>query len=207
MIYSIIIASSNEEILNKNILSSPNLHSHQIIVQRGYTNICKAYNDAIKQCNNEYIILVHQDVYLPEDFFTHLTNSIKKLENEEWEILGVAGIDINNKFSGYVNDRGNVIGDSSKLPCEANTLDELLLVIKNKNLVFDENITNHHLFGTDICLQIRDKNKKAFIINAFCHHNSSLVGNVPIEFYDTGNYIKNKWKYKFPIITTTCGTI
>jgi hypothetical protein len=94
-----------------------------------------------------------------------------------------------------------VWGSPDNLPSPVNTLDELLIIIKKNSFIFDEKIPNHHLFTTDLCLQAEEQGKKNYAILAFCHHNSK-TNELPENYEESKNYIRNKWQHKLPIYTT-----
>jgi hypothetical protein len=207
MKFSIVVAASNEATLWSNLLRSPNIWMHDLHIKTGFTKPCVAYNEAIKDCTQDIIIFVHQDVYLPESFFGDLTISIGKLCYANWGVLGVAG-KYDEYLSANVLDRGNLLKTQDLKPSVIDTLDELLLVVKKSSfdkISFDENIPNHHLFGTDLCLQTINKFSNNYVIDAYCEHNSSLI-SLPPCYNVAEQYIKNKWSCFLPI-HTTCSII
>jgi len=206
--YSIVVSSHNAEVLNNNLLKSPDIFNHDLHIKFGYTNVCKAYNEAINECSENIIIFVHHDVLLPDTFFNDLELSLNKLNNTNWGVLGSAGIRINGIASANVTDRGFLFRTIESKPTLVNTMDELILVVRKSSfpiLKFDENIINNHLFGTDICLQARKQGMTNYIVDIHCFHNSSLV-TIPANYYDTEKYIRKKWKCYLPIYTT-CSNI
>lgn len=210
MKFTIICASNNEAILRENLLTSPDLGNpdHQVIIKRGVSNVPKAYNEAIKEAKNPITIFVHHDVILPKTFFPQLEESIKKLEetDDNWGVLGVAGCLERGRY-GYILNRAKLWGNERLVPHEVETLDELLLVTKRGAFEFDEKIpSTHHMFGPDVCLQAKDQGKTSYAILAYCIHNCSQHNGYPKDFWDSAEYIKNKWPQYLPI-TTTCTTI
>jgi hypothetical protein len=202
--YSIVCCSHKHDVLVNNLFQSHEIFEHDLHIKNGYTNICKAYNDALKKCYEDIIIFVHQDVYLPETFFKDLEMSLEQLANINWGILGAAGATSNRIIANLI-DRNYLLKTYDSLPQEVSTLDELILIIKKQSfncLYFDENIKNHHLFGTDVCMQSKKNGMKNFVINAQCHHNSSLSYQIPKEYFETETYIKEKWKEFLPIKNT-----
>ena len=212
MRYTIICAVNKGDVLNDNLLSSRvHIEEHQIIFKTGYTNICKAYNDALKQAVEDIVIFVHQDVVLGDHFFHDLDTALEKLEDKNWGVLGVAGKISATEKAGHITDRGKEWGTAEGLPCEVMTLDELLLVTRKNDFVFDEGLTSQHFFGTDICLQSIERGMKNYAIDAFCHHNCWSLERLPADelpesFQIAKEYIKNKWNKYLPI-HTTCVTI
>lgn len=207
MRFSIVCACNNTETLSNNLLRSPNIKEHDLHIVIGHTKPCVAYNEAVKKCSEDVIIFVHQDVYLPESFFGDLTIAIEKLGSTDWGVLGVAGR-LGEIYSYNVLDRGKLLRSSDMKPAVVETLDELLLVMKRKTceqITFDENIPNHHLFGTDICLQTSHHFMVNFVVDAYCEHNSTLV-TLPPDYSVAEEYIKKKWRFILPI-HTTCSII
>jgi hypothetical protein len=173
----------------------------------GHTRPCVAYNEAVKKCVEDIIIFVHQDVYLPWDFFPNLTVSIGKLCYADWGVLGVAGV-LGAMYSYNVLDRGYLLLSNDIKPMFVETLDELLLVMKKstcEKITFDENIPNHHLFGADICLQTMQHMMRNYVVDAYCEHNSTLV-SLPPEYSIAEEYMRKKWRFLLPI-HTTCSII
>jgi SAM-dependent methyltransferase len=204
--YTIVCASNNDKILKENLLKSKGLKDHQLIIQKGFKNVPKAYNEATLKAEEDIIIYVHHDVYLPDEFFADLDSAILNLDGEDWGVLGVAGC-VGSKRYGHLQNRKSMWGSKALVPYEVETLDELILIIRKGNVLFDENIpSTHHMFGPDSCLQCTDKGLKNYAIDAFCVHNCALHTTYPKDFYDSAEYIKKKWKKYLPI-TTTCTVI
>jgi hypothetical protein len=201
MTFSIVCCTHNLQILNENLLRSPNIKDHQLIISEHSKCITKTYNESASKADNEIVIFVHHDVYLPEDFFKELKENLNEIE-DDWGVIGVAGKTINGNDAGFVCDRGNIFGEK-KGPIEVQTLDELLLIKKKDYIQFDEKIPSiHHLFGTDICLQYNELGKKNYAISAFCKHNSMYNNKIPESWYRSEEYIKKKWSKLLPIETT-----
>lgn len=210
MTYSIVCAANNQTVLSNNLLNSPNLDKHDLRIVWNADSVCAAYNSEVSKSNTwEILIFVHQDVFLPEPFFDQLDLSVESLSDVEWGVLGVAGRTSLGTYSLNVLDRGGLLRTADTRPTEVQTLDELLLVVMRSSfddgLLFDQRIPHHHLFGTDLCLQSTAMGKKNFVVDAFCHHNSSLKF-LPANYAESEDYIRKKW-YREPSIYSTCGEI
>ncbi len=201
---SIICSANNETLLRDNLLRSPIVTRHELIVKQNYRNVSAAYNRAMEQSESDYLIFVHQDVYLPDSFEDDLFNALIDLNDVDWGVLGVAG-KLGDKYLGHILDRGNPWGSPQGLPAEVQTLDELLLILKRDTFHFDESLPNHHMFGADVCLQAREEGKKVLAIDAYCEHNSALRGH-PAGIELGMEYMRKKWQHRLPI-HTTCVTI
>lgn len=207
MKFTIVTAVNDDEVFQKNLHSSPDISNHELIVLRGYNNVCRAYNHGMMKASNDIVLFIHQDVYLPDGFFNQLQQSLNTLPDKNWGVLGVAGVNGLKKdvdelnYLGYILNQNNVWGSPENLPSEVGTLDELLIILKNKSFLFDERIPNHHLFATDVCLQAEQQNKKNYAILAYCAHNSK-TSELPVNYEESKMYIRNKWNHKLPIYNT-----
>src|ERR1700726_1969951 len=91
-----VIAVNNKHVFESNFLASPCLngaHSHQIIVQEGFSSASKAYNEAIDRSTNDVIVFAHQDILFPEPWLTDLQRALNSLETSDpqWGVLGCYG--------------------------------------------------------------------------------------------------------------------
>jgi hypothetical protein len=204
MNFTIICASNDPVSLRKNLLASEFVAKCQVIIQRNYTNVQKAYNRACNIADGDILIFVHQDVFLPITFEKSLLESLDLLSTTSWGVIGPAG-QAWDGGKGKILDRGITWGQDLVLPTVVNTLDELMLIVRKDtfyhSLYFDENIPNHHLIGADLCMQAISSGKRNFAINAYCAHRSKTRGFDP-AFLDAAEYIMNKWPHFLPIHST-----
>jgi hypothetical protein len=210
---SFIVTVSDDNVLKQNLLSSPiyrpNCH-HEIIIRHGFNSASLAYNDAMDRANNDLMVFLHQDVFLPEGWDEKLFRIIYSLEEEKipWGVLGSFGITLDGQPAGhlYTNGLGKVLG-SSKNPIEVQSLDEVVIVMKKSSgLQFDVFLPGFHLYGTDICFEAKKIGLKCFAISNFCYHNSLPVLRLRSDFWRCAEYIRLKWKSYLPV-TTPCITI
>lgn len=208
MRFSIICAANKPDVLHENLLKSPGISSHEIIVVFGAKNVPDAYNRGAKIATEEVMIFVHQDVFLPESFFPELESSLESLSGQNWGILGPIGAKLcpateETLYIGDMVDRGTRLGNRESLPEAIQTLDEMMLICKKEDAIFDEEIPSaNHMHGADICINSISRGKKNFAIQAFCYHNSTMGYSLPPEFYASAEYVRNKWKDYLPIVTT-----
>jgi hypothetical protein len=198
---SLICACNDEDVLRKNLMASSLAKKCEVIVERDYTNVPKAYNAGMQRASGDIWIFAHQDVFLPDTFEGELRTALFMLGREDWGVIGPAGQSASGGH-GYVLDRGMAWGQHRKLPIEVDTLDELMLIVKRDTLFkFDEDMPNHHLIGTDLCMQARARNKVRYAIRAYCAHNSKTRGIDP-SFWDAADYVMRKWPQFLPIYAT-----
>jgi len=203
-----IVATNNDEILQRNFLKSKVIsdQKYPVTLQRGYRNIGKAYNDGMAGTDSQFLVCLHQDVFLPDHWEDQLMASLHKLAATRWGVLGVAGVNLvggRREFLGHLLDRGMAFGPSAHLPAQVETLDELLLVIRNDGkLLFDEDLPTAHFYGADVCLRASSQGLGCFAIDAYCHHNSTNSNIHSREFRMAVKYMRKKWKHRLPFGTT-----
>lgn len=208
--YTFAVAVNNMDTLQKNLYLSPGLlneHKHQLLIKENYPSASWAYNSAIDEAENEIIIFIHQDVYLPETWFSDMRRCISYLEERQinWGVLGCFGSTKDEIGVGRVCDtpRG-FLGRKINEPEPIDTLDEIILVIrKSSGLRFDPSLPHFHLYGTDLCMSAKNNGMTNFAFQGLCVHNTNQLLSLPKEFYDCYYYVKRKWA-KFLPIRTSC---
>jgi hypothetical protein len=156
------------------------------------------------------MVFAHQDVYLPKDWTDKLDRALELLgsQDPDWAVLGVFGAmrGGSRDLRGHCYSTGlqKMLGAGFETPLEASSLDELVLVVRRSTeLRFDDKMPDYHLYGTDICLQAQSLGLKAYIISAFCIHNSRGLKYFPMAFWRSYLYTRSKWWDRLPV-TTSC---
>jgi len=208
--WSLVVASNNEHVLRHTLLASPAIDSHcQVIVERDSPSAGRAYNRGLDKAKADIVVFAHQDVFLSDDWFTRLSQSIRQIESSGtgWGVLGVFGATAQKPpvLNGFCYSTGlqQILGGPFSSPIAARTLDELVLVVRRSSgLRFDGQLPGFHLYGTDICLQAESTGLKNYIVPAFCIHNSNGIVRIPGEFWKAYFYLRKKWFKDLPV--TTC---
>lgn len=212
--WSLVVAANDNGVLNTSLLASPAIGAGcEVIVRRGYDCAGKALNSGLAVARHDIVVVAHQDVFLPTSWAVHVERAIEKLEatGTPWGVLGCFGItrEPPPRPYGYCYSTGlrRVLGEPFDAPVPAETLDELLLVVRRSSgLRFDEKLPGFHLYGADLCLAAAAKGLKNFIVSAFCIHNARGIVRLPAEFWRAYFYLRRKWRRKLPV-TTCCTTI
>lgn len=105
------------------------------------------------ESNAEYIIIVHQDVRCldEKEYLVKCLNDLSYLD-PNWAICGNAGAVGYHQDILYIDNDG-VILKSNNLPAKVTSLDENFLVIKaSSQITVSNNLSDFHLYGTDLCL-------------------------------------------------------
>ena len=209
---TIVAAVNNRQVLMENLLQSPALGGNrfQLLIKENFASASLAYNSAIDDAENDILVFVHQDIYLPEGWFAKVEAAVRRLDRAgmNWGVLGCFGSRRNaDDGLGRVYTTGlGVHGKAILNPEPVETLDEIVLIIrKSSGLQFDRYLPHFHMYGVDLCLSARSKGFTNFAIPAFCIHNTYQTA-LPREFWSCYWYVKRKWADFLPIYTS-CVTI
>jgi Glycosyltransferase like family len=209
--FSVVVAVNDRRILESNLLRSPALSGkrarHQIILREGFSSAALAYNSALDQAQNDLLLFVHQDVYLPEGWFDQVGRCVEYLEvaGSPWGVLGAYGArSVGQQYVGRIYTNGlGYHGAPIVTPQQVDTLDEITLVLrKSSGLRFDPALPHFHMYGVDICLSARARGLVNYAVPAMCVHNTDQIVVLPEEFYRSYWYVKRKWPSLLPIQTS-----
>src|SRR3954464_2977128 len=179
--WSLVVAVNDLEVLRNTLLASPSIDSQcQVLCKSGFVNASKAYNSGFDEALHDIVAFVHQDVFLPDTWTANVAAAISHLStvDPDWGVLGVFGITAGSKpvTTGYCYSTGlkSIIGGPFALPIKAQSLDELVLIIRRSSgLRFDEALPGFHLYGADLCAAAEAAGMTNYIVPAFCIHNSN----------------------------------
>lgn len=205
---SFIVASNNNEILEKNFLASGifiDNHPHQILIQKGFNSAAVAYNDGIEKSKHNIMVFAHQDMYFPKNWDSILLKEIELIEKHDssWGVIGCYGIDSDGNDLGYVycNGQKKILGRKDT-PQKIRILDEIVLIFKKTSeLKFDHLLPGFHLYGTDICLQSENNYYSNYVISNLALHNTERILFLPPDFMKAIEYIRKTHKKTLPILT------
>ena len=203
------VACNDTAVLSRDFLASPDIAAKKYIfaLELGMTSAAVTYNVLLKKLKTDYIVFAHQDVYFPAGWAGLVLDYIDNLNNSgvEWLALGCAGVGQDAKITGHVwsSSINLLIGENFKTPVEAQSLDELVLIVNTRHgYKFDENLPGYHLYGTDIVQSGIKSGLKSFIINAPCIHNDKPKPILGGDYLKAYKYMQNKWRKELRIYTT-----
>jgi hypothetical protein len=167
-------------------------------------------NFGLEKAESEWVVCVHQDVYLPKDWDKCLARQLREAERRFGQI-GVAGVyGVGEVESSrlplvatrvwWVVDRQRVLREGPKPPARVATLDELLLVVRRDTTMRFDPELGFHLYGADICMQAHERRLAVVALEALCHHNSASVG-LPDAFFPSAEVFARKWRQRLPVAT------
>jgi hypothetical protein len=211
---SFVVCLSDDSVLDANLMASPCLRSgtpHEVVAIRNAPSAADGLNLGVDRAHCDWIVCVHQDVFLPEGWDHRLEEQLRRAE-QRFGPVGVAGVygvgevvqgpgsPLAARRIGRVVDRGRLLDHGPELPARVATLDELLLVVhRDRWLPMDAEL-GFHLYGADLCLQARERGLAVVALDALCHHNSRSAG-LPASFFRSARAFARKWANRLPIAT------
>jgi hypothetical protein len=168
-----------------------------------------AYNQALADSPAPYLVLLHQDVYLPRDFIANLRAQVERLSEIDptWAVAGVIGTDAAGNVVGQTWSSGlrQIVGAKTEQPVAVEALDEMLLVIRRAaGVAFDPDIPSFHLYGTDIIQTAKTRGMKSYVIDAPVIHHSRPTVDLRGGFRVAYGYMQRKWRSTLPIQNLVC---
>ena len=204
-------AVNDQAILAQCLARSPDIASGALTLRcyEGYATAGLAYNAAIDGSDAEWLMLAHQDVYLPTGFAAAITAALDDLTHvaPDWGVAGVVGATALGGVVGQVWCSGNarLIGDRDGLPAPAATLDELIIIIrKSTGLRFDEALPSFHLYAADMILEAKKAGHSTWVVDAPVVHHSRPVLNLGGGYAKAWHYMRRKWASELPIVNLVC---
>jgi hypothetical protein len=210
---SFVACVSDDEVLRSNLLASPCLGTgsgHEVILVKNCPSAADGLNLGLARSSGEWVIALHQDVFLPDGWDRRLALQLREAERRFGPVgvAGVYGVGPARELSvslaaeriGRVLNRGRLLRDGPDLPALAATLDELLLIVRRDTPLRFDPALGFHLYGADICLQAAEVGLPVVVIDAVCHHNSRSVG-LPKAFYQSAQIFARKWAHRLPVAT------
>jgi hypothetical protein len=168
----------------------------------------QALNLGIDKAQTPIVVCCHQDVRLPDGWLDRFISQIARVEefDKQWGVAGVMGVGFSGAFAGHIVDP-HTNRPFGKLPKAVQSLDEVLLVVRQENrLRFDEDLGGFHFYGADLCLQARMRGIRCYALDTPVEH---LSGGVASDsFYEMADRLCAKWR-AVPgapwVVETTCG--
>jgi len=205
---AVVAAVNDEKVLQTNLAASPLINETGIplIIERGHLCAGAAYNAGMLCTDAEVIIFPHQDVYLPMGWEARVFKAIDDLNEKKckWGVLGVYGVKSSGQHTGRVwsSGLGHEIGGSLKEPQAVVSIDELVIILRREcNLWFDEELPGFHLYGTDIVQTAFQHGFEAYVFDAPVVHNSNPVVRLDESYWNAYSYVQKKWHATLPIPT------
>lgn len=199
---SFIVHSRYTGVLKDNFYSSPVIktdHPHQISIYRRPMKLADAWNDGIGKAKHEYVVLVREHMYLPDQWDLRLSDQIRDIESRygsNW-VAGSSGVQRN--LEGQFVVHGSTLTPEQTHYPEQNMIkevdfldDEIIIMPANTARRVDPKIGDH-LHGVDLAIQVRAAAGKVLAIHVPCLQNGPYNGRTPPGFRESAVALREKW--------------
>lgn len=160
----------------------------------------------------DWLVWVHQDVYLPPGWDTRFLKAIATAQDNRDNVAvagvyGVVGAGATQQRAGHVLDRGTRLQEPLQLPCVVDSLDELLFAVKVESGLRLDPELGFDFYATDVVLQAKHAGLQSIVVDAYCEHWSTTPrsGLVPYGLIErvkkSAAVFERKWERCMPIST------
>jgi hypothetical protein len=215
-----VTAVSRVDVLGRHLLRSPCIESGRcrLIAHFNAGSAAQAFNSAFKgiesDCASTWLVWVHQDVFLPGDWDKQFLAALQAAQQQipQLAVAGVYGIAKGPPpapRAGHVLDRGNLLREPAALPCEVDSLDELLLAVRAGTGLQLDPALGFDFYATDLVLQAQAQGWQCAVVDAYCEHWSGTpasdgVPRATVERVQaSARVFERKWAHRLPV-TTPC---
>ena len=178
-----------------------------LIVDNFEINILDAYtglNGLIKKAKGEYVICCHQDIRLIDNRHI-LEERLKEINriDKSWAVISNCGAANVGEYALRVTEGDGIIHNTNNFPFRALSVDEhFILIRKNSKILFSEDLTGFHFYGTDICLNAKRNGYNSYCVN---YHIKHLGGGIKDNnYYACKKSLIKKHSNYIGWIQTTC---
>ncbi|HEY5799398.1 MAG TPA: methyltransferase [Burkholderiaceae bacterium] len=211
---SVIVPVNREWEYAENIAKSPGLKEidADIVAVRGATSAADAYAKGRQQCRHDWVLMLHQDVYVPAGAGHELARVLDQLERDGVTSapIGFAGLGIS--ATNEIAEAGLVIDRTAlfrhPVSDDAISLDEYALAFHRDCKASIDPALGWHTWATDLCLQAfgDDTSANARIVAVPLFHNSLNDYTLPASYHTSADTLLAKYP-DLERIETLCGTL
>jgi len=199
---------NDEDQLNSNLLRSPCLWPgtpHQLLPYRGMRSAADGFNEGLANATNDLVVLVQQDVYLPQGWDQRFTDQVAQAEQRfgPLGVIGTFGLRYHHgelEHLGCAVDRDTLLDFTGDLPAAVDGLDEIVLGVRRDSGLRAEPRLGFHLYGADLTLTAADAGLTNVVVDAPLFHNS-LFAEVAASFHESREVLLRKWPHVRPLCT------
>jgi hypothetical protein len=207
-------AVNDHQVLDYCLRRSPDVidGAGALAIYEGYGCAGDAYNAALDAAKSEYLMLVHQDVYLPKGTLANLEQMLDRLSEADpnWAVVGVIGMTAGGETVGqtWSTSQGGLVGFPVDRPVQVETLDEMLLVVRTaKGLRFDPHLPLFHLYAADIIQIARQAGLTSYVIPLMAVHFERRVVKLGEDYRRAYRYFQKKWRDRLPLPNLICPVV
>lgn len=177
--FSFVCCINRPELAQRCLLASPCLRpeeGHQLILVGQATSAGDGMRTALALAKHEWLVMVHQDVYLPLGWDRQFSEALDAVlfDQPRVAVVGVYGLQADATHVGHVYDRDRWIGEPLTQAQPVRSLDELLVAVRVSSGLCPAPELGWHLYGTDVCLSAEARQLQSVVVDAPCEHRSTL---------------------------------
>jgi len=214
-----VTAVSRVDVLSQRLLRSPCIESGRcrLVAHFNASSAAQAFNSTLDAMDaaagSVWLVWVHQDVFLPGDWDKNFLRALQVARRQipQLAVAGVYGIargPAPGLRAGHVLDRGTLLREPAALPCEVDSLDELLFAVRAGTQLKLDPALGFDFYATDLVLQAQARGFAAAAVDAYCEHWSDTPNGASIpaalaqRILASGRAFEAKWSHRFPLETS-----
>ncbi len=215
---ALVVCVSDRVLFERCLLSSPGLRmpgggfAAPILRYEGCRSAADGFNTAIPSTQADWLLFVHEDVWLPAGWHTLFAQRIAEAEQQfkRLAVVGVFGMSISSgqpaEQAGIVWDRDRWVRGRVALPTRASALDELCFAVRRDSGLRLDAALGFHLYATDLVLQANERGFDSCVVAAPCHHlsrtpRSGFSAELIQAFSQSAVRFEEKWRHRLPVRT------
>jgi GT2 family glycosyltransferase len=172
------------------------------------TDCYQAINTFIAQATGDFILIIHDDVSFDGLNCSNLINELRRIceLDPKAALFGIAGVSLTSYSSiGHFRDAAGEHKWGFHEGGLASSLDECFLVLRrDRGLSVSNELSGYHFYGTDLCINAREKGLASYVIDFPIIHKST--GSLDKNFFEARNQFEEHLQKKsIPrFVRTTC---
>jgi hypothetical protein len=175
-------------------------------VNGAYPSAGAALNHGVSQARNDYVVFVHQDVFLHS--LAALAGAAAQMPAGGFGLLGAVGIRSDGRITGRVRDRVVLLGEHVAQPTDVDSVDEVLFLAPRSQLL-REPLTESgdmawHAYAVEYGLRVRKRGLRTGVADIPLTHNSLSVN---VDRLDVAHQAVAEGYPDLLPVRTTCGVI
>ena len=215
---SFVTCASSLEVLGARLLASPCLRQggHALAAHFNATSAAQGFNTTLAATDASnpasWLVWAHQDVFLPEgwDRCFQLALEAALLQFPKLAVAGVygiAGTGTETRRAGHVLDRGTLLQEATALPCQVDSLDELLFAVRLDSGLQLDPALGFDFYATDLVLQAQARGWQCAVLDAYCEHwadtpaNGAISLSLAQRIQRSAAVFERKWAGRLPLST------
>lgn len=215
--FTLVTAVSRLDVFERRLMASPCVQRGGLPVLAYFncTSAAQAFNAAMdSKPASRWLVWLHQDVFLPPGWDSRFALAIAEAQTrfDHLSVVGVYGVRGAGEDAvraGHVLDRGIHLKEPAALPCEVDSLDELLFAVRVGSDLRLDPALGFDFYATDLVLSAQSIGQTCAVVDAFCEHwsDTPASGAVPASTLSriaaSACVFESKWQSRLPL-TTPC---